>query len=749
MIIVCPNEIKKTYLDKSTLHNYKFYDLKKLKEKVFFKFHNLALYEVVKKYHVKPSIASKMLENLYYISKKEENSKLKKLYELKEYLIQKDLIIKDNNFFKNLKDEIVIEGYPKTKELEMIINVLSKYTKVTYKEASKKFALKEIYEFENADLEMNFVLENILKLLNDGVDINKIYIINANNDYIEPINKMFSLFNIPYNYAQKKSITMFPITKKFLKFIKNSDLKVCELNEFLIELKDFNNDEILNQIINVLNKYYGLKEKVKDLYEVIYFELKNTYLKEEKYKNAINILNNIQPFSDDDYVFAISLNEENALKDNDYLKDSEKLILGLDTSYELNQINDLKVINILSNIKNLTLSYKLKLNDNDYMINHNFDALEVQKYEFKYNRASYNKYLFDNHELYDNTYKKIDYEDLKNYLDNKLNLSYSSMDLFFKCKYRFFLNNILKIEPKEETMATKVGSMFHKILERTLKNNYENYLEIIDEESANFLNENSKEKFYGEKLKKEAIKIIERLKETDSKTDFKNFAFEKYLEISKSSDLNIKLIGFLDKILIFNDGINNYVIVIDYKTGTYSFDLAELKDGFSMQLLIYLYLIKNAKFLSNVEIAGAYVDSILNELKPFEFGKTYDEIVDNRLIGITTNNKEILSHIDKYYDVNSFIKGIKLKTDGDFYYYSKVYNESDFDKLLKIVDDNINKVIDDILKCDFKINPKRYSDAKVDEIIGCEYCKFKEICYMSSNNIEIIERKTIEEVLGD
>ena len=749
MVIICPNDIKFEYLKNTKIHNYKFYDLKTLKEKLFFKYDDLALYEVVKKYNVKPSIALNMLENLYYINNYYDNPKLDKLFDLKKYLISKKLIIEDDNFLKTLKDEILIDGYPKTKELEKIINILSNYTKVTIKENKPKYELNTIYEFEDIELEINAVLENILKLIDNGIDINKIFVINSNNEYIGTINKLFSLFGIPFNINNNKSITMFKITKEFLSFIKTSELKVKELNSYLDTLKKFNNEDILSQIINVLNKYYKINEPVKNLYEIIYFDLKNTYLKNEKFKNVVNILDDIKPFEDDEYVFMISCNEIKALKDNDYLKDLEKNLIGLNTSYELNLINDLKTLNILSNIKNLTLSYKLHAADNEYAINHIFDTLEVKKYEFLNNSSNYNKYLFSNYKLYDNTYKAIDFEDLNAYLDNKLNLSYSSMDQFFRCKFRFFLNNILKLEPHEETMATKIGSMFHKILERTLKNNYENYLEIIDEEASNYLNNDVKEKFYAEKLKKEAVKIIERLKENSSKSDFENFTFEKYFEIETNSKMNIKLVGFADKVLIFNDGIYNYIIVVDYKTGAYSIDLSKVKDGFNMQLLIYLYLILKSNFVENFKIAGVYIDHILDELKSSEYGKTYDEIVDNRLDGLTIKNHEVLKHIDKFYDIKSYIKGIRVKSDGDFYTNSRVYSEKDFDKLLEIVESNINEVIDSIEKCDFEINPKRYLGSKPDEIVGCEFCPFKEVCYMSAKDIKMLEKGTLESILGD
>ena len=196
MIIVCPNEIKKQYLKDSKLHNYTFYDLKTIKEKIFFKFHDLALFEIVKKYNVKPAIAFKMMENLYYIDKNYDEIKLKTLFELKEYLKSKDLLLYDYNFLKTLKDEILIDGYSNNIELKKIIEILEHHTKVTIKNPEKKYELKSIYEFDNIESEVRFVAENILDLLNKGIDINKIVVVNINNDYIARINRIFTLFKI-------------------------------------------------------------------------------------------------------------------------------------------------------------------------------------------------------------------------------------------------------------------------------------------------------------------------------------------------------------------------------------------------------------------------------------------------------------------------------------------------------------------------------------------------------------------------
>ena len=67
------------------------------------------------------------------------------------------------------------------------------------------------------------------------------------------------------------------------------------------------------------------------------------------------------------------------------------------------------------------------------------------------------------------------------------------------------------------------------------------------------------------------------------------------------------------------------------------------------------------------------------------------------------------------------------------------------DKIDKIVDERINEVVGAIEEGDFSINPKRVKG----ELIGCEFCKYKEICYRKEEDIVDLEYKTRKDILGD
>ena len=73
---------------------------------------------------------------------------------------------------------------------------------------------------------------------------------------------------------------------------------------------------------------------------------------------------------------------------------------------------------------------------------------------------------------------------------------------------------------------------------------------------------------------------------------------------------------------------------------------------------------------------------------------------------------------------------MKVSSNG-FYYYSKIISEEEINKLIEITKNNIDNAFNNILDCKFDINPKRIGKT----LIGCEFCKYKDICYMKEEDI--------------
>jgi len=87
---------------------------------------------------------------------------------------------------------------------------------------------------------------------------------------------------------------------------------------------------------------------------------------------------------------------------------------------------------------------------------------------------------------------------------------------------------------------------------------------------------------------------------------------------------------------------------------------------------------------------------------------------------------------------------MKVKLDGTYAHYVKSLNDEQLNKILELVDKNINEARDNIISGNFDINPKVLGD--VDK--GCEFCQFKDICYKKSENIVYLKNMNAKDFLG-
>ena len=146
-----------------------------------------------------------------------------------------------------------------------------------------------------------------------------------------------------------------------------------------------------------------------------------------------------------------------------------------------------------------------------------------------------------------------------------------------------------------------------------------------------------------------------------------------------------------------------------------------------------------------MKIGGFYLQKIINGNINYKKGKDFNEELKKlyRLEGFSNSDINILQNFDKNYFDSNVIKGMKVSKNG-FYNYTKVLNNEQIDKLISIVDEKINEAIKNIIEAKFNINPKRIGN----ELRGCEYCKFKDLCYKKEEDIIPLEEVNYKEFLG-
>ena len=85
-----------------------------------------------------------------------------------------------------------------------------------------------------------------------------------------------------------------------------------------------------------------------------------------------------------------------------------------------------------------------------------------------------------------------------------------------------------------------------------------------------------------------------------------------------------------------------------------------------------------------------------------------------------------------------YIKGIKIKDDGNLYASSPVVDSDEFSYLLDITKNHILNTIDAIRHAKFDISPLDLKEEKGD---ACTYCKFADICNHESQDTRHVSLK--------
>lgn len=743
-LIICPNDTKLQLLgNNNELTNIKYMTKGEYLNKYYFSYDERALYYLIDKYNLNIDVAKVYLNSLYTINEDKDykDEKLKYLKEIKIDLISNKLLTYSPTFKKYLDNlDIEVKGYY---DLDLFEEKALNY-KFTYKDSNINVP---VIEYQTLEEEVNGICIKIIDLINNGVDINKIYLTNISEEYLYTIKKLFNYYKIPINLNLKNSIYSSKIVNNYL----------------LDGILNIEDTSITNRkLVSVINSLTDLDKSTDTYKKILIDKLKNTYYAPIKYNNAVEIKDLFtNEFFDDEYVFVLGFNQDSlpkVRKDIDYISDNIKEEVDMySTKYLNNREKDI-VKYLLSKIPNLYLSYKLESAFNEYFPSSlikelDLEVIKEEKDNYQYSNI-YNKIrlteMLDRYNLYNekdnlldllNSHYKIPYNTYNNVFTGinndlyirsiirPLRMSYTSLNSYNECAFKYYLKYVLKVDSYEDTFEAFIGSMYHKILSLYKKYNFD-----FEKEYNKYLETRElslKEKLLLVRIKKELLEFINVLKDQDDYTTYNDELYEQEAKVTIDKKVSVEFIGYIDKIMYRKNIEDTYFSIIDYKTGTIDTHIEPMKYGLHMQLPVYLYLIHYGKVFANPIFTGIYYQNILFKYPTWSNKLEKEEKTKYYLNGYSTDQLDILESFDRTYKDSEYIKSMKYSTDKGFSSYSKVIDNDTLYKLIKYTKNEINTKLDDILNSNFIINPKSYAGKNV----ACEYCKFKDICYMNDSDI--------------
>lgn len=756
ILIICPNEEKIKILDKlskdARLYDIKFMTKEEYKKNYFYNYDEKSLYYLLNKYKFNLDVAKVYLKNLYVIdeSKEYKNSKLAFLKDLKIELKQNSLL-EENPCFKDYiksKTILVKNYYDLEKYEEEMLN-----TKIEIPPSTLNVPVTECQTLEE---EVNTVCLKILELLKTGVDINKIYLSNISNDYYYTINKLFKYYNIPINIDMNNSIYGTKVVKDFL-----------ETNE--LDLEDKNKSVINRKLVNILSSLSSLDSTTKEYKTILIDKLKNTKLPTKKKQNAINIKDIYkETFSSDEYVFVLGFNQDilpKMEKDISYINDAIKDEVSLYKTSYLNKRNKEVLVYLLSKIKNLYLSYKLSSPFSSFYKSSLITGLKLEIIKPEpdnlnksnlYNKLRlaekldlYHLYgekdetlniLYTHYNIpyntYSNAFTGINNDTYLTHLPYPLKLSYTSLNSYNECAFKYYIKYVLKLEKYEDNFAAFIGSMYHRILQIYSRTNFD-----FETEYRNYLETREltlKEKLLLIRIKKDLLHLIETLKQQQLLTGYDDALYEKKVEVELDKKVSVIFTGTIDKIMYYKKIEDTYFTLVDYKTGFIDTHIEPMKYGLHMQLPVYLYLIHYSKVFTNPIFTGIYYQNILFNYPTWTSKKDKEQIYKENLMlqGYSTDDTSILERFDSTYEKSEYIKSMSYTEEKGFGTYAKTISNDMLYDLVQYTKKHISNKTDDILASNFDINPKVYAGKN----IACEFCGFKDICFTKEKDQQYLDK---------
>lgn len=771
LLLIVPTNIKTNLIEEisslNTFYSYKIIDDSELKKLVCFDYDIRAIVYLSEKYNIKYDIAKEYLELMIFLTNTSyQSKKLNDLLMMKNDLISHNLLIINHNCQRNFHNKTIkVYGFDViTKKLKFLLDLMKTPYEIITPKSNYNEGINKIYHFDTLSSQIDSLCYQISTLLKNNVDINKIKLANVTNEMIFTLKNYFSMYNIPLQIKDNTPLIHYLCVKDFVDdFNKNSDL-ITSLSYF--KDKYPYEDEIYNDLFNIANQLVLLDESTR--FQALLYLLNNKSKSEKSFQNVIKVIDINNYNIKDEYVFVLGVNQgifPLSYKDDDLLSNIEKNELNIDTSNDLNILEKEKFNVLIHKSKNITLSYYDKSFFQSYLKSFILNEFDIKDETFnkdvlhsfsklsdKLNLAKACDRLYqqsDDYSLsvlasnydilyksYDHRYKQINPKLILNYIEeNKINLSYSSLDNFYSCSFKYYMANLLKLNSSnQDKYYQNLGNTIHAILENSTKKDFD-IDNAFKEAILNALDEKSK--FYLSKYKEITSKALAFNENAMQLSDLKNIYTEKNITIYKDDEMKMNFTGFIDKILYFNNDDKSYVALIDYKSKkNETINLDKVEFGLSMQLPIYLYLIRKSKLFINPIVCGIYLQMVYPYIN--KYGEEYDSLITNSLKwqGYSSSSLSNLARLDYDFENSSFIASLKLKKDGNFASHSKVLSDDEMDKLYNLVDDKIKSASKEITNGHFAINPKVYESEK-----SCDKCEFHDCCFKDHNDFIYLKKE--------
>ncbi|WP_138309766.1 MULTISPECIES: PD-(D/E)XK nuclease family protein [unclassified Clostridium] len=340
--------------------------------------------------------------------------------------------------------------------------------------------------------------------------------------------------------------------------------------------------------------------------------------------------------------------------------------------------------------------------------------------------------------------------------------SVTRLEQFASCAYAHFLRYGLELMERQEyeLEAVDMGNLFHQSIDRCfayMKDSGQDWRELTEEGRKSLVKEcvtqvteeygntimssSARNAYLAGRVERITDRTIWALAEQVKKGDFEPVGFEvsfsaidnlKAMRIGLSEDEELQLRGRIDRMDLCRDEDHVYVKIIDYKSGTTSFDLAALFYGLQLQLVVYMDAAVEMEERRHpdkeVVPAGIFYYHIGDPIADKQEGMDEKDIKKQilkqlRMNGLVNSELDIIHHLDREIEKESDVIPVAIKDGYVQESRSSVASTRRFQDLRRFVNRKLREAGQDILRGNVDLKPYKQGSRT-----ACDYCPYHAVC---------------------
>ena len=333
--------------------------------------------------------------------------------------------------------------------------------------------------------------------------------------------------------------------------------------------------------------------------------------------------------------------------------------------------------------------------------------------------------------------------------------SVTRMEGYAACAYAHFLSHGLELKKRREYELdfADMGNLFHSSIDMFFSEVRDRGMDfrnigdkerralvrsVVDKVSLEYRNTIMKSSARNSYLEKKVEKITDRtiraLIYQIQKGDFEPEEFEvdvtTRIPLKGGEMLNLR--GRIDRLDVFEDEGKVYVKIMDYKSGSTSFDLALLYHGLQLQLVVYMdaALAREKRKFPGKETVPAGIfyyhidDPVLDRPESGSAEAVEAGILKKlRMNGLVNSSLDVIKHMDREIEKESDVIPVALKDGLVQEYKSSVAGGDRFKYLSGFVNKSLKVMGEEILDGNTVVNPYKQGNKT-----ACDYCPYHSIC---------------------